>query len=434
VSPVHPTLDDWIARAAIPFALVDPASLDAATDRVIVALGPEVELLGLGEALHGSEEILLVRNRMFRRLVEKHGYTAVVIEATSPQARAIDAYVLGERERSDPRVDEWFGGGFGLLDANRELVEWLRQYNAGAGHPTKLHFAGFDLPLGQGALASPGQVLDVALDYLAAVDPARARAHRDRIAALAGDPSDWERPAAFFDPTQSIGLTPRATDLRIATLDLVTDLRIGRPEYEATTDPLAYADALHHAELGRKLLDAHAALATPGGYPTFLGIRDLIMADNLQHLVARERGRGRVLVYSASGHLKRGTMQWSLPPGDDVKEWWPAGSHLTRAMGPRYAVIGMALGESEANGVAPPEPGTLEAALAARGGAMFLPTHRGAGLPAPEIAGAPARSGSTLNPTYAWLTPDSFSDFEWLVFLASTTYPRGALSLTDWSG
>jgi hypothetical protein len=102
-------------------------------------------------------------------------------------------------------------------------------------------------------------------------------------------------------------------------------------------------------------------------------------------------------------------------------------------MGPGYAVIGMALGVSEPNGIAPPEPGTLEATLAAAGGCMFLPTHRGKGVPAPAVERAPARSGSTLNPTYSWLTLHSFSDFEWLVFLDATTYPRGGPSLTDWN-
>lgn len=433
LTPVYPSLEEWLSRDAIRFDLASPGSLETATDHVIAQLGPGVELLALGEALHGSEEILLIRNRMFQRLVQKHGFSAVVIEASSPQARAINEYLLGQRDASDPKVQKWFGNGFGLLEANRELIEWVRQYNAGASHPTKLHFYGFDLPLGQGGLANPSRVLDIALDYLESVDPARARTHRDRITPLVGDISEWERPAAMFDPSQSIGLTPRATDLRIATLDLITDLRIRRPEYVAKSNPLAYADALHHAELGRKLLDAHAALAQPGAYATMLGIRDLIMADNLLHYIACEKGRGKVLVFAASGHLKRGKTQWHLPPGEDVKEWWPTGSQLAEALGNRYAVIGMALGTSVPNDIAAPEAGTLEAKLVESGGSMFIPTHRGKGMPAPEIETAPARSGSTLNPTYSWLTPASFSDFEWVVFLDSTTYPRGGPSLTDWN-
>ena len=431
--PAYQTLEEWIARDAICFDLAVPGSLETATDRVMAGLGRAVDLLALGEALHGSEEILLIRNRMFQRLVEKHGFSAVAIEVTSPQTRAIDEYVLGTREASDPAVQAWFGNGFGRLAANREIVEWVRQYNADASHPTKLHFYGFDLPLGERGLANPSRVLDIVFDYLHVVDPALSRTHLDRITPLVGDGSAWERPEAFFDPTQSIGLTPQATELRIATLDLIADLRVRRPAYAARSDPLAYLDALHHAELGRKLLDAHAALARPGAYATMLGIRDLIMADNLQHYVACEQGRGRVLAFAAGGHLKRGPAQWRLPPGDDVKEWWPAGSQLTESMGDRYAVIGMALGASEPNGIAAPEPGTLEAKLAEAGGAMFIPTHRGNALPAAEIETAPARSGSTLNPTYFWLTPASFADFEWLVFLDSTGYPRGGPSLTDWN-
>jgi erythromycin esterase-like protein len=61
----HRSLGDWIARDAIPFAVDAPPSVDAAVDRVVGSFGESVELLALGEALHGSEEILLVRNRMF---------------------------------------------------------------------------------------------------------------------------------------------------------------------------------------------------------------------------------------------------------------------------------------------------------------------------------------------------------------------------------
>ena len=65
---------------------------------------------------------------------------------------------------------------------------------------------------------------------------------------------------------------------------------------------------------------------------------------------------------------------------------------------------------------------------------LFIPTHRGEAPPPAEVAAMSIRSGSALNPTYGQLTPESFADFEWLVFLDSATYPRGAPPLTDWSG
>src|SRR5687768_6004034 len=84
-APAHATLDDWIAREAIPFAVDAPEAFNAAVDRMIALLGKSVELLGFGEALHGGEEILVLRNRLFQRLVEAHGYTAIAVESSFPR-------------------------------------------------------------------------------------------------------------------------------------------------------------------------------------------------------------------------------------------------------------------------------------------------------------------------------------------------------------
>ena len=51
------TLSEWIARDAIPLAVDEPGTIDSAIDQVMGELGESVELLGLSEALHGSEEI-----------------------------------------------------------------------------------------------------------------------------------------------------------------------------------------------------------------------------------------------------------------------------------------------------------------------------------------------------------------------------------------
>ena len=53
----HPTLDEWIARDAIPVSLGSP---DTAIDQIIASLGDSVELLGFGEALHGSGRLVFL--------------------------------------------------------------------------------------------------------------------------------------------------------------------------------------------------------------------------------------------------------------------------------------------------------------------------------------------------------------------------------------
>ena len=138
---IHATLDDWIAREATQFSVDSPESFNAALDKVIASLGGSVELLGFGEALHGGEDILMLRNRLFQRLVETHGYSAIAIESSFPRARVVNDYVAGHGPASYEAVqDTGFSHGFGRLDANRELVEWMRRYNADPSHRRQTPF------------------------------------------------------------------------------------------------------------------------------------------------------------------------------------------------------------------------------------------------------------------------------------------------------
>jgi erythromycin esterase len=424
-TPTHATLDDWIAREATPFSVDSPTTFNAAVDKVIASLGDAVELLGFGEALHGGEDILILRNRLFRRLVEAHGYSAIAIESSFPRARVVNEYVAGRGPASYEAVlDTGFSHGFGRLDANHELVEWMRRYNANPSHRVTLQFYGFDMPAVTAGPASPRHVLHFVLDYLASMDRASAHEHRQRIDPLLGQDSKWENSMAWRDPVHSPDLVSAATALRIETEDLMTALHTRRPELVAKSDEGRYVEAVQYAAVARELLNFYAALAGTSWVAGSLGVRDALMADNLAYIVARERCRGKVLAFAHNSHLQRGKAQ--MHAGTDVHTWWPAGSHLGEMFGSRYAVIGSAVGVSEANGIGQPEAGTLEARLTAvPGPARFIPTHKGEGLPTSAITALPTRSGSTKNPTYFALTPQSFTDFDWLVVLDSTAYSCG---------
>jgi erythromycin esterase len=424
---LHATLDDWVAREAIPFSIDSPGTFSAAVDKVIASLGDSLELLGFGEALHGGEDILILRNRLFQRLVEAHGYSAIAIESSFPRARVVNEYVAGRGPASYEAVqDTGFSHGFGRLGANRELVEWMRRYNADPSHRVTLQFYGFDSPTEMTGSDSPGQVLHFVLDYLASIDTGSDQTYRQRIDQFLGPDAAWENPAAMMNPAQSIGLSSNATALRIETEDLISELRVRRPELVAKSDESRYLEAAQYASVARQLLNYHAALARKSGERVagLLGMRDGLMADNLAYMVSRERGRGKVLAFTHNSHLQCGKSQWQF--GTDVYTWWPLGAHLNEMFGPRYAVIGSAVGESLANGIGQPETGTLENRLTAvPGPARFIPTNLGQGLPTSAIAALPTRSGSMKNPTYFALTPQSFTDFDWLAVLDSTAYSRG---------
>lgn len=426
--PVYSSLDDWIQREAIPFSVDSPETFNAAVDQLMASFDSPVELLGFGEALHGGEDILILRNRLFQRLVEAHGFSAIALESSFPRAHLVNEYIAGRGPASYEAVQEsGFSHGFGRLEANRELVAWMRQYNAGPTHGPGLRFYGFDSPTEMTGTDSPRQLLYVVLDYLASLDSSGARAYRQRFDPLLGRDADWENPAAMMDPAQSIGLSPAAAQLRIETEELMAELLLRRPELAAKSGRDRFLEAVQYATLARQLLTYHATLARPSSdrVARALGLRDAMMADNLAYLAACEAGRGgRVLAFAHNSHLKRGQAHWQLGP--DLLVWWPVGAHLNQMLGSGYAVIGSAVGVSEANGIGQPEAGTLEALLtAAPGPARFLPTHQGRGLPAPAITALPVRSDSKKNPGYYPLTPQSLADFDGLAVLDSTAYNRG---------
>lgn len=425
--PMKDAIDSWIGDGAIPFDLDDPKTFNPAVDRLAAGLGGGVELLGIGEPLHGGEEFLLLRNRLFQRLAEKHGFSAIAVESCFVRGRLVDDYVGGAGDFELARKSG-FSHGFGELDANRELVEWMRGHNSDPARTGRLRFYGFDIPAEMVGTDSPRTVLNLALDHLAVIDPDLANRHRRRIEPLLGKNRDWENPAATFDPDRSIGRSSMAAALRSAVEDLIGDLNVRRPALAPPDGGEPYALALRYGRTARQLLNYHAEMASRSDdrVSRLLGIRDEMMADHLAWIVERERGRGKVLVFAHNSHLRRGEATMQLGPVDC--RWWPAGAQLDRILGDRYAVIGAALGSSPDNGLGAAEPGTLEARLADRPEpGLFIPAR-----PAPrEAAGLPVRSGSKKNPSYYPLTPESLVEFDWLAFLDIASYTRGAPELPD---
>src|SRR5438270_3738022 len=184
---IYATLDDWIAHEAIPCSLDSRPDFNAAVDTVIGAVGDAVALLGFGEALHGGKELLVLRNQLFQRLAEAHGYSAIAIESSFPRGPIVNEYVLGHGAAAYEAVqDTGFSHGFGKFEANRELVEWMRHYNADPAHQRKLQFYGFDSPTEATSTDSPRQTLHFALDYLSSVDGGSSQEYRNRIDPLLG--------------------------------------------------------------------------------------------------------------------------------------------------------------------------------------------------------------------------------------------------------
>jgi erythromycin esterase len=436
------SVDEWIAREAIPFSL--DKGFNAAVDRMMSRLGDEVSLLGFGEGLHGGDELFTLRNRFFQRLVAAHGFRAITIEIADTNARLVDDYISGRGPATYEAIqDSGFSYGAGLYAGNRELVEWMKQYNSDPAHAQKLRFYG-SLPSQQGdTTESPRRALELVLTYFQSVDAAAAARHREIIKPLVGADADWEGPAAAIqkeimarlmaklqgkapaenyvpDAALAFGISPRAQALRLAVENLAFELRLRQPELVASSDRGSFNDALHDLFVARNILALHSALARGESLGNLVSMRDAMAGEHMVYIAERE-GRGKVMLHLHNAHLRRTktTLSYYI--------FWPTGAHLEQLFGTRFAVIGSAVGASEANFIGAPEPGSLEARLLARQSDCFLPTWRARRLPEGALAALPVRTGAARPYVpYDPLSPQGVADLDGILFLRSVTHTRGA--------
>lgn len=395
-----------VSVRAIPMDVDNPGP---GIDRFLMTCSSDLQLLALGEALHGSEEILRLRNRIFQHLVEHDDFRALAIEASFPHARAMNDYVLGGPGAYEELKDSAISHGWGQYAATRELIEWMRGYNAEPGHDVKVHFHGFDLPATGMGPASPSTLFDLALSQLASLDAATAARHREKIGSLIGPESQWHDPMIWRDPAKNTLMLESAAALRVEAQKLVAALSKHRANFPSTPERRIHEEAVHAAKLARHHLSFFIALADAENWAPSLGARDAMQAETLEYIVERERPRGRVMAFAHNKHLQKSKASWQL--GGKLIEWSPAGAHLAHTLGAGYAAIGMALRSAAGIELKAAEAGTLESMLPV---STLLPT-RSVTRPGTELK---TRSAAPGKATYFPLTSTALSDFDGLMTLS----------------
>lgn len=167
------TLPEIVRAASEPLPEIDDPAFAEFFDRFA-----DARVVMLGEASHGTSEFYRARAAISKRLIERHGFTIVAVEADWPDAASIDRYVRhrpareGE-ERPFARFPTW-------MWRNREvdeLVRWLRARNEAREPAEMAGFYGLDLYNMAGSMRA-------VIDYLDEADPEAARIARDRYGCL----------------------------------------------------------------------------------------------------------------------------------------------------------------------------------------------------------------------------------------------------------
>ncbi|MFB9908941.1 erythromycin esterase family protein [Allokutzneria oryzae] len=313
------------------------------------------DLLALGEPTHLEPAFAWTRNDLFVQLVGR-GFRSIALETDRVAALTVNDFVQEGVGTLDAAMSEGFSHGFGDLDANRQLVAWMREYNEGRPAQERLAFHGFDASTETMSAPSPRRYLEYARDYL--------ELDLD-LASLVGDDERWSRTEAVTDPAMSIGATTEADTLRTLADDMLTALYARAPELIAATSRAKWFRAKTYLTAGLGLLRYHKQSAQrveeSARVSRLLATRDALMAENLLDIRGIEAQRGATLVFAHNRHLQRNPSNWRLADMDLT--WSSAGAIVESLVGRQYSFIAGSLGRSDTIALGEPEPDTYEGFL-----------------------------------------------------------------------
>lgn len=241
----------------------------------------------LGEATHGTSEFYQARAAITRRLVERHGFNIVAVEADWPDAARLDRYVRHREPASaaEPvfsRFPTWMWRNEEVL----AFVEWMRDWNADRPHGQRASFHGLDL---YGLSSSMVAVID----YLKDVDPEAARVARERYGCL----TPWQKdPAAYGRAALLEG--NRRCEKQV--LSILRDLLASRMDYLAE-DREAYLEAEGNARLVTAAETYYRTMYY--GHADSWNQRDTHMFETLERVLEARGPSSRAVVWAHNSHV-----------------------------------------------------------------------------------------------------------------------------------
>jgi protein-L-isoaspartate(D-aspartate) O-methyltransferase len=278
----HRPAPELIAAAAEPLPKPEDPAFAGAFDRFA---GARVVLLG--EASHGTSEFYRARASITRRLIERHGFNIVAVEADWPDAANIDRYVR-HRPRRDgeeaafQRFPTW-------MWRNREVdsfVRWLKAHNEGRRHEAMAGFYGLDL-------YNLGASIRAVIDFLDEADPAAAKVARERYGCLrpwAHDPAAYGR----------VAITEGYGRCEAGVVQMLSELMMRRmnclsPECDEWLDAAANARLIKNAEQYYRVMYYGSAESW--------NLRDTHMFETLCQLLEAKGAEAKAVVWAHNSHI-----------------------------------------------------------------------------------------------------------------------------------
>lgn len=100
--------------------------------------------VGMGEATHGTREFFEMKHRIFKYLVEHHGFRVFAIEADMGESYYINKYIQTGQGNARQIMSEKMLFWTWATQEVEDLIEWMKEYNQNVSSNQKLYYVGVD--------------------------------------------------------------------------------------------------------------------------------------------------------------------------------------------------------------------------------------------------------------------------------------------------
>ena len=386
----------WIRENARPISAA--ADLDADLDDLepFAAMVGDAKIVGLGESWHCISEFLADRFRLARFLVERLGFTGIILEGVIASSQAIDDYVRGGPGQAGDLLAS------NVIWDNLETVrflEWLRSHNGKTSAAQQVRVFGIESTIFmQEDELGPGAPPRLVIDYLVKVDPDYVFPHLADVQRIVANfpPGDFRAHFGYLSTLPAED--QQAWDDAFAAV--AVRLLENRGAYVAASSATEFEWALHRAMVVRQTLAIHTA--TVSSFVGGMQVRERSMAENASWAMQQMDPDGRFVVLGHTAHLAK--QIWIRP--EDPTGIVTMGCHLAQWLPDEYRTLTTAFGHgvldsphpvSGAFGELPQAPDSIDAAFAQAGsGSRLLAIPAGSQRPTWALRTQPLRTMNQL--------------------------------------
>ncbi len=267
----------------------------------------DVQVVGLGEATHGSREFFQLKHRFAAFLVKQMGFTLFALEASYSRCLYINEYVLTGKGSLDTAV-AMQGFNTYRTEEIKALIEWLRNYNQTVPQEKKVQFAGFDLQVNDRAAK-------LVSEYCHKVDKEKSQQIDTLLAVLIQLESNGSWGKEIFSPY-------------IAKVqELMSWFVLNKGKFSLLTSAQEYEQTWQHLRL---LLQYCLAMGEASS-PLQKQDRDYFMAENINYIHSQQPAGTKMIVWAHNGHIGKDVLY------EDV---YSMGHYLQESYGEDYYAIG----------------------------------------------------------------------------------------------